>query len=114
MPIAELYQDSASIGAVEYSCPADSTALAEITTDGVYQVFLDLSAMTAAETYRIRIYEKCRSVSTKRLIYESVIVGTSAPLWVSPSLLLMHGWDVTLQRLVGTDRTLEWSIRQVA
>ena len=32
---------------------------------------------------------------------------------VSPSLILMHGWDVTLDALAGTITVL-WSIRQVA
>jgi hypothetical protein len=114
MAISEPYTDSATIGTAEYSCPNDSTSLTPITDDGVYQVFLDLSAMEAGDQFQIRIYEKVRSASTQRVVYESVITGLMAPVWVSPSLLLLHGWDVTLKKLAGSDRSLEWSIRKVA
>lgn len=114
MAIAESHSGSASIGTTEYSCPNASTTLTPVTTDGIYQVFLDLSAMAAGDQYQIRVYEKCQSSSTQRVIYEAIITGTMAPTWVSPSLILLHGWDVTLKKLAGTDRTLEWSIRQVA
>lgn len=34
--------------------------------------------------------------------------------WVSPSLILLHGWDVTLKQTAGTGRVFPWSIRKVA
>ena len=34
-------------------------------------------------------------------------------LAVTPALVLMHGWDMTILKLAGTDRSIEWSIRQV-
>jgi hypothetical protein len=114
MAISELYSGSASISTTEWSLTTDTSGPDADTTDGVYQVFLDLSAMAAGDQYQIRIYEKCRSASTQRVIYEAIIIGTMAATWVSPSLILMHGWDVTIKKLAGTDRTLEWSIRQVA
>lgn len=114
MPISETYSGNTSIGTTEFSCPNNSTSLTPITTDGVYQIFLDTDAMVAGDQYQIRIYEKCRSASTQRVIYESILTGAMADTWVSPSLILMHGWDVTLKKLAGTDRIIEWSIRQVA
>jgi hypothetical protein len=33
--------------------------------------------------------------------------------WVSPSLILLHGWDITLLAVSGTI-TVNWSIRKVA
>jgi hypothetical protein len=33
---------------------------------------------------------------------------------VAPSLILLHGWDVTMTKVSGTGRTIEWSIRKVA
>lgn len=33
---------------------------------------------------------------------------------VLPSMIFMHGWDVTMKRLAGIDRSIGWSIRQVA
>jgi hypothetical protein len=115
MAITEAYSGTAAIGATEYSCPnnANYSAGSAITDDGVYQVFLDTSDMVAGDQLQIRIYEKCRSGDTQRVIYESVLSGTMTETWVSPSLILLHGWDVTLDALAGTI-TVNWSIRKVA
>lgn len=115
MAISEAFSGSASISTTEYDLPSLSTTKSSLTTDGIYQLFLDLSALTATESYTLRIYEKTRSVSTQRIVEEIVISGVqSEPVYVTPSLLLMYGWTYTLQKLQGTDRTIEWSIRQVA
>lgn len=115
MAITEAYSGTAAIGATEYSAPnnANYSSGSPITVDGVYQVFLDTSDMVAGDELRIRIYEKCRSTDTQRIIYESFLNGTMAATWVSPSLILLHGWDVTLTAISGTI-TVNWSIRQVA
>ena len=115
MAITEAYAGSAAIGATEYSAPnnANYSSGSPITDDGVYQVFLDTSDMVAGDQLQIRIYEKCRSTDTQRVIYESILTGTMAETWVSPSLILLHGWDVTLDALAGTI-TVNWSIRKVA
>jgi hypothetical protein len=113
--INEAYSGSASISTTEYSCPnaGNYSSANAITTDGIYQVFLDTSDMVAGDQLQIRIYEKCRSGDTQRVIYEAILTGTMADTWVSPSLILLHGWDVTLDALAGTI-TVNWSIRQVA
>lgn len=116
MAITEAYSGTnASVGATEFSCPnnANYSAVSAITTDGVYQVFLDVSDMVAGDQLQIRVYEKCRSGDTQRIVYESVLSGAQADMWVSPSLILLHGWDVTLDALAGTI-AVNWSIRQVA
>jgi hypothetical protein len=116
MPIAEPYTGSEAVGATEHSLTTDTsydTGDAQ-TADGVYQVFIDVSDMIAGDQLQIRIYEKVRSGDTQRIVYETVLTGTqSEPIWVSPSLILLHGWDVTCDALAGTI-TVNWSIRQVA
>ena len=113
MAISEAYSGTASISTTEFSCPNNSTTLTPVTADGVYQVFLDTSDMVEGDQLQIRIYEKCRSADTQRIIYEAVLTGAMAETWVSPSLILLHGWDVTLDALAGTI-TVNWSIRKVA
>ena len=113
MAISEAYSGTASISTTEFSCPNNSTTLTPVTADGVYQVFLDTSDMVEGDQLQIRIYEKCRSADTQRIIYEAVLTDTMAATWVSPSLILLHGWDLTLDALAGTI-TVNWSIRQVA
>ena len=113
MAISEAYSGTASISTTEFSCPNNSTTLTPVTVDGVYQVFLDTSDMVEGDQLQIRIYEKCRSADTQRIIYEAVLTDTMAQTWVTPSLILLHGWDLTLDALAGTI-TVNWSIRQVA
>lgn len=114
MAIAELYSGTEAVGATEHSCTTDTSGPDSDTTDGVFQVFLDVSDMVAGDQLQVRIYEKVRSGDTQRIVYEAILTGAqSQPIWVSPSLVLLHGWDVTLDALAGTI-TVNWSIRQVA
>lgn len=114
MAITELYSGTEAVSTTEWSCTTDTAGPDADTTDGVFQVFLDVSDMIAGDQLQIRVYEKVRSADTQRIVYEAILTGAqSQPIWVSPSLILMHGWDVTLDALAGTI-TVNWSIRQVA
>lgn len=114
MALAELYSGTEAVSTTEWSCTTDTAGPDADTTDGVFQVFLDVSDMVAGDQLQIRVYEKVRSGDTQRIVYEAILTGAQAqPIWVSPSLILMHGWDVTLDALAGTI-TVNWSIRQVA
>ena len=115
MAIAEAYSGSATISTTEYSLTANSTVLGSITTDGVYQPILDLNALTVTETYEFRIYEKARAADTQRVAYKALFTGPLAtPIVVMPSVILLHGWEMTMDKIAGTDRVITWSIRQVA
>lgn len=115
MAITEAYTGTAAISATEFSAPNNTTYAAGsvIAVAGVYQVFLDVSDLVVGDNLRIRIYEKCRTGDTTRVIYESYLVGIGESTWVSPSLVLMNGWDVTFYASAGTVTVL-WSIRKVA
>lgn len=114
MAITEAYAGSEAVGATEWSCTTDTAGPDTATADGVYQVFLDVSDMIAGDELQIRVYEKVGSASTQRVAYESTLVGAQGtPIWISPSLILLHGWDVTLKAISGTI-TVDWSIRAAA
>jgi hypothetical protein len=113
MAITELYTGTKAVDTTEWSLTTDTSGPDADTTDGVFQVFLDLNDMIAGDELQIRIYEKCRSGDTQRIVHQATLVGAQSSLWVSPSLILMHGWDVTLDAIAGTITVL-WSIRQVA
>jgi hypothetical protein len=102
-------------GDTEWSLSDDSTtAPGAQTADGVYQCFVDVSDMALGEVLRLRAYEKCRSGDTQRIVYEAILRDTQAePLFVFPSLILIHGWDFTAEAISGTI-TINWSVRQVA
>jgi hypothetical protein len=111
----ELYSGSASIGTTEYSLTNNSTTLASRTTAVDMQAFVDVSAMTATEQYRLRVYEKVTSGGTQRTVFDVLLTGEQQdPINVLDRLLLLNGWDVSLQKIAGTDRTISWSIRDKA
>ena len=115
MPITALYEGSASISTTEWSLTTGTSGPDADTTDGVFQIFLDLSALAAGDEYQLKLYEKVQSAGTQRSFHTEYFVGAqSDPHWVSGALVLMHGWDVTLDKIAGTDRTIAWSIRQIS
>jgi hypothetical protein len=119
MAISEI-TGTKEVDTTEWSLADVSTANGEaystatpLTDDGVVQVFLDLDDMVAGDQLQVRIYEKCRSGDTQRVVYEAILTGDQgSSLWVSPPLTLMHGWDVTADALAGTI-TVNWSIRRI-
>lgn len=115
MAILEAFNNSATITEVEYDLPSISTTLSSQTTAGIYQLFLDVSNLTANEEYRLRIYEKARTTTAQRVVDETIISGVqTSPIYVTPALLLKNGWTFTLKKNQGTNKIIDWSIRQVA
>lgn len=115
MALSEAFANSATISVTEWSLTTNTAGPDAELSDGVFQIFLDVNAIAGGDEFQIKIYEKVQSTGTQRLIYQSNLVGPQGnPIWVSPSLLLLHGWDVTLLKIAGTDRIIEWSIRKAA
>jgi hypothetical protein len=115
MAISDAFTNSATISTTEYSLPNNSTTLTPITDDGVYQAFIDFANLTSTEQYEIKLYEKVTSGGSQRLVEVWTVMGAQAkPCWASPSLILLHGWDITVKKIAGTDRSIAWSIRKVA
>jgi hypothetical protein len=116
MAITELITGTEAVSTTEWSLATDTsydTGDAQ-TTDGVFQVWLDVSDMILGDILQLRLYEKVRSADTQRIVEEWILTNSqSSPIWVSPSLILMHGWDFTADAIAG-GVTVNWSIRQVA
>jgi len=102
-----------AVSTTEWSLATDTsydTADAQ-TGDGYLTAVLDVSDMIAGDQLQIRIYEKVRSGDTQRCVYEAILTGAqSCPIWVGPTLPVMHGWDVTCDALAGTI-PVNWSLR---
>lgn len=115
MAISELYNGTETVSTTEWSLTTDTGGPDADTTDGVFQIFLELNNLAAGDEFKFCVYEKVLSSSTQRKVYEATFVGAQAlPVWVSPSLIMLHGWDATLIKVAGTDRAINWSVRQVA
>lgn len=116
MAISEQAAGSETVTTTEWSLTTDTAGPDADTTDGVYQVFLDLNALAAGDVFRFKAYEKVQSTDTQRAFFAQDLAHAQGAEdnWVSPSFILMHGWDFTLTKITGTDRAITWSIRKVA
>lgn len=113
MAAITMTQDSASISTTEYFLASDSTTATYQTTDVVLQVYLDLGAMAAGDEYEIKIYEKVDGTNAE-VIYRATLNGAQSQMWVSPAFILGVGWEVSLDKLAGTDRTIPWTLAKIA
>ena len=116
MPISEPYEiDGVTVGATELSIVSGTTTLQTVTDDGVYQLWVDAGNMVKADEFAIRIYEKVEGTGgTKKVVFKATLLGAQSEIWVSPTLVLINGWDMTLQKIAGTDRAFDASIRKIA
>lgn len=116
MPISEPYElDGVTVGSSELSIVSGTTSLQTVTDDGVYQFWVDASNMVKGDVFIIRIYEKVEATGgTKRVVFSATLADVQSEVWVSPMLILMHGWDATLQKGAGNDQAFDASIRKVA
>lgn len=104
---------SATITATEYSLPSSSTTRVAQTDKCILQLFLDLSAMAAGDEYRVMFYERINA-GTQRIVQKWSLVGAQGePNFVTPSFIVGDGWDMTVQKIAGTDRAIPWSLRKI-
>lgn len=115
MAITEAFQSSTTVSTTEYFLAAASTTQGSgQSTDAAVQLFLDLNALAAGDSFRVRAYDAISSAGTVRVVAEWVISGVQTqPIWATPTLLLLHKWDFSVTRTAGSDRSIAWSIRTV-
>lgn len=114
--ISEPYElDGVTVGATELSIVSGTTTLQTITDDGVYQLWIDAAAMAKADEFRIKLYEKVEGTGgTKRVFAQWTLLGVQTEIFVTPTFILINGWDMTIQKIAGTDRAFDASVRKVA
>lgn len=113
MGLLEHAAGSRTFDSTEWSLVEDEVGPVSQTDPGVYQLWLDLSALQQGDIYRVRGYEKVEADGTRRLYLEQLMVGPPVdPVQVLPPALLMHGWDLTLAKLDGGNREIAWSVRR--
>lgn len=108
-------ENTATISSSEYSLVFNAPISSSLsTTAGVYQVFVDLSGLDSSTTYQITVYEKViAGGSTSAPVLIERLIFSNDWVWASPPLALVNGWDVTLQKVIGNNASISWSIRKV-
>ncbi len=110
----EAFTGTETISTTEHSLTTDTAGPDVDTTAGIFQAFLDLNALAAGDEFVFKVYEKVRTGDTQRLIYAATFRDAQGtPVWVSPQLILGVGWDMTLDKVAGTDRAINWRISSV-
>lgn len=116
MAITQVYSQSAlSVSTTELSLVSGTSTLQTVTTAGIYQLWLDpVTNMAKGDEFLVKVYEKVLTGGTKRVVWSACISDAQSTLFVMPTLILMNGWDMTIQRTAGSDRAFDASIRKVA
>jgi len=110
--LTHAYSGSSAIGTTEFSFVTGSTTPGDSTLAGVVQVLVDCENMAYADLWAIRIKEKVITGATQRIVYEANVAKGQARIWIGPTLMLGIGWDVTIQKIVGTGtQTIDYSVR---
>lgn len=110
------FEGSETVSTTEHSLTTDSAGPDTDTTDGIFQAFIDLNALAAGDIFTFTVYETvATSGGTRRKVYTATFADVqTTPIWVSPTLVLGVGWDMTLIRNAGSDRAIVWRIASVA
>lgn len=110
------FNGTKTVSTTEWSLTANSAGPVASTTSGVFQAFIDVSALAAGDEFQVLIYEKVLDASaTQRILYKATIADAqSQPVYVTSSFVLGIGWDCSIKKIAGTDRSITWRIAKVA
>ena len=116
MAISEPYELDGVTVSAELSIVSGTTSLQSVTDDGVYQLWVDAVAdMVKGDELVIKIKEKVEATGgTQRVVFQATLSDAQSEVFVSPTLILMHGWDMTLETTAGTSIVCDASIRKIA
>lgn len=115
MPISEPYElDGVTVGATALSVVSGNTTPQSVTDDGVYQLWIDAGVMAKGDEYRILMKEKVEATGgVQKTFFTATLQGVQSEIFLTPAFFLIHGWDMLIQKIVGTDRAFDASIRKV-
>lgn len=105
-----------TVSTVEWSMTDDSSGVSSSTAVGIYQAFIDLSALTTGDFFEFKTYETVPSGGTQRLVYSAHFSNAqTSPNWASPSLILGMGWDMTLAKSTtsAASQIIPWRIASI-
>ena len=115
MPITEWASGTATVGTGQLQLVGGSPEAA----DGILQVLVDCTKMVSGAVLEVRITDKVRSSGTQRTVWLAVLADAQASddsVFVSPALLVMHGWEVTLAMPSGggsPQQEFDYSVRLI-
>ena len=106
--------DSATVGTTPVSLITGSTTLTESTVGGYFTLVINPVAMAQGDEYLVTLYEKAATGDTQEIVTDWPIVGDQERLHIAPGFPLGIGWDMTIAKIAGTDRTFTWTLRRTS
>ncbi len=116
MAITEVFElDGVTVGTTPISVVSGTTTVTPQTTAGAYQLFVDAGVMAKGDEFKIKILEKVEATGgTRKTLAQWSLLGVQTEIFVTPVFMLMNGWNMTIEKVVGTDRAFDASIRKAA
>lgn len=115
MAITEAYViSSVTVGATPISIVSGTTTVNDTAVTGVFQLWIDASVMAKGDEYKVKLSERVKAAGTRRTFAQWSLLGVQTEVFVTPTFILMNGWNMTIEKVAGTDRAFDASIRKVA
>jgi hypothetical protein len=110
------YSGTHTVQTTEWSMTTDTSGPDVCTDVGIFQAYLDLTALDSGDVFQFTLYETVApSGGTQRAVVQVLFSNAqTVPDGVTPAFTLGVGWDMTLKKISGTDRSIPWRITQVA
>ena len=103
-----------SVGTTELSLISGTTTLQTSTVEGYFTLKIDPAAMAQGDEYLLTLYETAATGGTKRAVTTWPLFGNQQRNHIAPGFPLGVGWDWTIQKVTGTDRSFSWTIARTS
>lgn len=113
MALGEPYTFSATVSTTELSITGGTSSIQAQTTPGIYELRISKANFAKGDRFVVRLYEKATSGGSQESQILGTILGAQAEPIVVPGIHLRNGWDFTIIRTAGADRTVTASVRAV-
>lgn len=116
MAISQAYEiDGVTVSTTPISIVSGTTTVTDTVETGVFQLWVDAGAMLKGDEFKIIISEKVEATGgTRKSVFVATLSDVQSEVFVTPMLILMFGWNMTITKIAGTDRAFDASIRKVA
>ena len=116
MAITQAYElDGVTVGTAPISVVSGTTTVTDTVETGVFQLWVDGGAMLKGDEFKIKISEKVEATGgTRKNVFVATLSDVQSEIFVTPQLILMFGWNATIEKVAGTDRAFDASLRKVA
>lgn len=105
-------ENSVSVSTTAISFTNGNTTVATNTANELVAAYCEIGSMAAGDEFEVELLEKTRSASTQASRQKWRLPFGSG-VFESPMFILGNGWDFTIKKIAGTDRTCELSLRRI-